>query len=131
MRQQKRWAHVSLTKVSETQAVALQTNCWTVAQQDRAVLTTGCGFESHRSTQVETDPVSEVQKVRKESRMLVLGRDPGQEVLIQLPDGQEITITLIDDKGRRMRIGIEAPKHFNIYRKELICASQEQEEKTA
>ncbi len=47
--------------------------------------------------------------------MLVLSRKPGEDILI----GQDITITLVEIKGNRVRIGIRAPESFNILRGEL------------
>jgi carbon storage regulator len=47
--------------------------------------------------------------------MLVLTRKPGEKVVI---DGG-ITITVIEAKGGKVRIGIEAPPHVSILRSEL------------
>ena len=47
--------------------------------------------------------------------MLVLSRKPGEKVSI----GSEITLTLIEVKGNRVRIGIEAPDQISILRNEL------------
>lgn len=64
--------------------------------------------------------------------MLVLGRQSGQEILLQLPGGEEITITVIRTDDYRTRIGIDAPQSINIYRKELIYGqAEDQNKKTA
>ena len=47
--------------------------------------------------------------------MLVLSRKPGESILIN----DNIKITLIDIRGDKARIGIEAPKDMNVVRKEL------------
>ena len=48
--------------------------------------------------------------------MLVLTRKPGEEII--LPD-QGVTIRLTDVCGNRARIGITAPDHIRILRREL------------
>ena len=48
--------------------------------------------------------------------MLVLTRKKGESLLI----GKDITITVVDITGDRIRIGIEAPKSLDISRTELI-----------
>jgi carbon storage regulator len=47
--------------------------------------------------------------------MLVLSRKPGEKVRI----GPDITLTLIEVKGNRVRIGIEAPDQVCVLRGEL------------
>jgi carbon storage regulator len=47
--------------------------------------------------------------------MLVLSRKLGETVCI----GSEITVTIVELKGNRVKIGIEAPKQFEIWRGEL------------
>ena len=48
--------------------------------------------------------------------MLVLSREKDQSVYI---NGEEIKITVVDIRGGRVRLGIEAPAHMSIYREEL------------
>jgi carbon storage regulator len=48
--------------------------------------------------------------------MLVLSRKPGEKLVI----GKDITITVLETRGGRARIGIEAPGHVPILRVELI-----------
>lgn len=52
--------------------------------------------------------------------MLVLPREEGQDILI---DGG-IVITVVGFKGKAVKIGIKAPKHVKIYRRELFEAMQ-------
>ncbi len=47
--------------------------------------------------------------------MLVLTRQPGEKICI----GSDVTITLVEIRGNRARIGIEAPEHVSILRSEL------------
>lgn len=52
--------------------------------------------------------------------MLVLSRKPGERILV----GNEIKITVIRIGPNSVRIGIDAPGHFNIVREEL-CLNAE------
>lgn len=47
--------------------------------------------------------------------MLVLSRKPGEQVYI----GNHITITVVEIKGNRVRIGIDAPGDVSVLRAEL------------
>lgn len=47
--------------------------------------------------------------------MLVLTRKSHESIKL----GEDITITIVEVKGNSVRIGIEAPPHLRIYRKEL------------
>jgi carbon storage regulator len=47
--------------------------------------------------------------------MLVLSRKPGEKIHI----GKDVTITLLEIQGNRVRIGIEAPDELPILRGEL------------
>ena len=47
--------------------------------------------------------------------MLVLSRKLGEKVRI----GKEITITMVEFRGNRVKIGIEAPGHISVLRAEL------------
>src|SRR5437879_6346973 len=66
------------------------------------------------------------------SLMLLLSRKPGEKVVI---DG-DITITVVEINGGRVKIGIEAPAHVAILRSELVagreatCLSDRSEAKT-
>jgi carbon storage regulator len=51
----------------------------------------------------------------KEDDMLVLSRKLGETVCI----GTDITLSIVELKGNRVRIGIEAPKQIEIWRGEL------------
>ena len=49
--------------------------------------------------------------------MLVLSRKPGEKLVI----GQDITITVLEANGNRVRLGIEAPADVSIVRAELLA----------
>lgn len=48
--------------------------------------------------------------------MLVLSRKKGESIQI----GQDIELTIVQIDGEQVKIGIKAPKHIEIYRKELF-----------
>ncbi len=47
--------------------------------------------------------------------MLVLSRKPGEKICL----GSDIVVTVLEIKGRQVRIGIEAPERVSIVRAEL------------
>lgn len=48
--------------------------------------------------------------------MLVLSRKKDEEIFI----GKDIRVFVIDIKGDKVRLGIEAPNHVSIYRAEVL-----------
>jgi carbon storage regulator len=52
--------------------------------------------------------------------MLILTRRPGEFIVIQLPTGEQIEITVLGLKGNQVRIGTDAPAEFSILRQELL-----------
>ena len=56
--------------------------------------------------------------------MLVLSRKKTEEILI---DG-EISIMVIEIRGDKVRIGIDAPKHIRVHRKEVWLAINKETE---
>lgn len=59
--------------------------------------------------------------------MLVLTRKLGESVTI----GDEIKISVIDIKGRQVRLGIEAPPNMTIHREEIYARIQEENRRAA
>jgi len=59
--------------------------------------------------------------------MLILTRKLGETITI----GDDIRITLIDIKGKSIRLGIEAPAHVTVHRHEIYLAIKEQNMKAA
>ncbi len=54
--------------------------------------------------------------------MLILTRKPGEGLFI----GDEIRITVVEIRGRQIRLGIEAPSHVVVLREEVYRRIQEQ-----
>ena len=54
--------------------------------------------------------------------MLVLTRKIGESITID----DDICITVVQIKGKQVRIGIDAPKETKIYREEVYSAIQEE-----
>ncbi len=57
--------------------------------------------------------------------MLVLTRGLKQQIVI---GDQQITVTVLEVKGGRVRLGIEAPPEVSVRRKELLDPKQQNEE---
>lgn len=53
--------------------------------------------------------------------MLVLSRKTGERLAL----GNDIIVTVVEIKGNRVRLGIEAPQHINVLRGELTEAWQD------
>lgn len=56
--------------------------------------------------------------------MLVLSRQRDQSIMI----GDEIEITIVDVRGDKVRVGINAPKHISVHRKEVYEAIRRESE---
>ncbi|WP_404404898.1 carbon storage regulator CsrA [Jeotgalibacillus malaysiensis] len=56
--------------------------------------------------------------------MLVLTRKTGEAIRI----GDDIEITVLSVQGDQIKLGIDAPKHIDIHRKEIFLAIQEENE---
>jgi carbon storage regulator len=54
--------------------------------------------------------------------MLILTRKLGESITI----GEDIKVTLLDSKGKYIRVGIEAPRNIAVHRDENHQRSQEQ-----
>lgn len=52
--------------------------------------------------------------------MLVLSRRVGERVRIRAPDGTLLWIMLVDVDPRKARVGIEAPRDWDVRREELL-----------
>jgi carbon storage regulator len=52
--------------------------------------------------------------------MLVLSRKPGEAIVV----GTAIRVTVIEVRGGRVRLGIEAPAHVNVRRQELTLDAE-------
>ena len=56
--------------------------------------------------------------------MLILSRRPGETLIIELPTGERIEVTVLDIKGNQIRIGTVAPDDISILREELLERAQ-------
>jgi carbon storage regulator len=54
--------------------------------------------------------------------MLVLSRCPNESIVI---DGH-IKVTVVEIRGDRIRLGIEAPKDVAVWREELVASARKQ-----
>ncbi len=54
--------------------------------------------------------------------MLILTRKLGESITI----GEEIKIRVLEIKGRQVRLGIDAPAKFSVYREEIYKRIQEE-----
>src|SRR6476659_10125852 len=64
-------------------------------------------------TVIETGPLP-----RKEPEMLVLSRQRDETIMI----GDNIEVTVVDIRGDKVRLGINAPKEISVHRKEVYDA---------
>src|SRR6266498_995970 len=55
---------------------------------------------------------------RKEPTMLVLSRQRDETIII----GDDIEVTVVDIRGDKVRLGINAPKEISVHRKEVYDA---------
>ena len=56
--------------------------------------------------------------------MLVLSRKKNERIMI----GDDITIVVVEVRGDKVRLGIEAPKEIPVHRREVYDAIQKQKE---
>ena len=59
--------------------------------------------------------------------MLVLTRKKNESIMI----GDEIKITVLEDSGGQVRLGIEAPREIDIYREEIYKEIKEENKKAS
>jgi carbon storage regulator len=62
---------------------------------------------------------------RKESRMLVLSRHRDESIMI----GDDVVVTIVDIRGDKVRLGIEAPQDIPVHRQEVYEAIQRENRK--
>jgi carbon storage regulator len=63
----------------------------------------------------------------KEPQMLVLSRQRDEMIVI----GDDIEITVVDIRGEKVRLGINAPAHISVHRKEVYDAIKREKEAAA
>lgn len=59
--------------------------------------------------------------------MLVLSRHRDESIII----GDDIEITVVDIRGDKVRLGIQAPSHISVHRKEVYEAIKRENEQAA
>jgi len=59
--------------------------------------------------------------------MLILTRKSGESITI----GDDVKITVIEVKGKQVRIGIDAPRNYIIHREEVYIRIQEENKRAA
>jgi len=52
--------------------------------------------------------------------MLVLSRQRDQVLVLVTPDGEEIEVMVVDIRGDKVRLGVNAPKTYDVHRKEVL-----------
>ena len=56
--------------------------------------------------------------------MLVLSRQKDESIMI----GDDVEITIVDVRGDKVRLGINAPRNISVHRKEIYLAIQKEKE---
>ncbi len=59
--------------------------------------------------------------------MLVLSRQRDETIMI----GDEVEITIVDIRGDKVRLGISAPRHIQVHRKEVYDAIKRENQQAA
>ena len=59
--------------------------------------------------------------------MLVLSRQKDESIII----GDDVEVTIVDVRGDKVRLGITAPKHISVHRKEVYEAIQREKREAA
>jgi carbon storage regulator len=54
--------------------------------------------------------------------MLVLSREKDESIMI----GDDVEITIVDVRGNKVRLGINAPREVSVHRKEIYLAIQKE-----
>jgi len=55
--------------------------------------------------------------------MLVLSRHKGESIMVD-----DVEVTIVDVRGDKVRIGINAPRDISVHRKEIYLAIQKEKE---
>ena len=56
--------------------------------------------------------------------MLVLSRQKDESIMI----GDDVEITIVDVRGDKVRLGINAPRNITVHRKEIYLAIQKEKD---
>jgi len=72
-------------------------------------------------TKAKNQPVTDYTKERA---MLVMSRQKDESIMI----GDDVEITIVDVRGDKVRLGINAPRSITVHRKEIYLAIQKEKE---
>lgn len=61
--------------------------------------------------------------------MLVLSRHRSEQIKIETPDGTLIDVMAVEIRGDKVRIGITAPRDYQVHRQEVWEAIQRQKKR--
>jgi carbon storage regulator len=81
-----------------------------------------CGFIKGLQTSTTNSTIAAPFKADGDCPMLILTRRVGESIVIELPTGDPIKVTVLGVKGNQVRIGTGAPDDIKILREEL-CES--------
>jgi len=59
--------------------------------------------------------------------MLILTRKSGESITI----GDDVKVTVVEVKGKQVRIGIDAPRSYTIHREEIYISIQQENRRAA
>jgi carbon storage regulator len=69
-------------------------------------------------------PVTGVSLHARRCAILVLSRQPGESIVIN----DDVTVTVVEVKGDRVKLGFDAPRWIEIWRKEIWVEKQQERE---
>jgi sRNA-binding carbon storage regulator CsrA len=76
------------------------------------------GARTRRASSIMSRSLAQ-RGVMPHARGLVLGRRDGESIVIELADGTDITVTVVQSLATRVRFHIDAPRALNVRRSEL------------
>jgi carbon storage regulator len=96
------------------------------SRADRQPLTTALGSVPTQAPQPWRELHASID-LRKEPTMLVLSRHRDESIMI----GDDIVVTIVDIRGDKVRLGIEAPSDIPVHRQEVYEAIQRENRKAS
>ena len=90
----------------------------------------GLTYKGHlRLMQDEVASIREatIKQQKEDNIMLILTRNIGEDIII---GDNDVVITVLDIKGRQVRLGFEADKSVSIHRSEIFTKIKEEESST-
>lgn len=58
--------------------------------------------------------------------MLTLSRRTHEAIVLDLPDGRRIRLAVLEVLGKKVRLGLDAPRDVKIMREELLVQQREE-----